>query len=88
MKRSFHVSTVFLAVSLSAFLFIACGGGGSGDDVPRSSAAYAGSSMPAFIGTTAYNGDFEELLKDIDLAADLSEGGVQSLGTTGLQIQR
>jgi len=82
MKSSFHVITAVLGVAMAAFLFIACGGGGSGDDdVPRSSPAYAGSSMPAFIGTTAYNGDFEKLLEDIDLAADLSEGGVQSLST-------
>ena len=84
MKRSFPMITVLLAVSLPAFLFLACGGGGGGDDdVPRSSPAYAGSSMPAFIDTTAYSADFEDLLGDIELAANLPEGGVQSLSTTG-----
>ena len=82
MKNSFPTITVLLAVVLSAFLFIACGGGGgSGDDVPRSSPAYAGSSMPAFIDTTAYSTDFEDLLGDIELVAGLSQNGVWRLST-------
>ena len=83
MKRSFHILIVVLAVAMMASLFMACGGGGSGDDVPRSSPAYAGSSMPAFIDTTAYSTAFEDLLGDIDLPVNLPEGGVQSLGATG-----
>ena len=83
MKRSFHILIVVLAVAMVASLFMACGGGGSGDDVPKSSPAYAGSSMPAFIDTTAYSAAFEDLFGDIDLAANLPEGGMQSLSTTG-----
>jgi hypothetical protein len=84
MKRSFHVITAVLGVAMAAFLFIACGGGGGGDDdVPRSSPAYAGSSMPAFIGTNAYNADFEKLLKDIGQVADLSGEGARRLSTIG-----
>lgn len=82
MKRSVFVTTAILGTFLAATLMIACGGGGS-DSVPRSPAAYAGSSMPAFIGTTAYLADFEDLLEDLELASDLPEGGVQSLSTTG-----
>ena len=83
MKRSIFITTAILGTFLVATLMIACGGGGGSDSVPRSPAAYAGSSMPAFIDTTAYSTDFEDLLGDLELAADFPPGGVQSLSTTG-----
>lgn len=81
MKKTIHIITGVLAVAMVAFLFIACGGGGGGDGVPKSSAAYAGSSMPAFIDTTAYSTDFEDLLGDIELVTGLLEDGVWRLST-------
>ena len=40
-------------LALGVTIMMGCGGDGGGDDVPRSSAAYAGSSLPAVLDTTS-----------------------------------
>ena len=51
------------------------GGGGGGDGLPRSQAAYAGSSMPAFMdSTTAWEYDY--FFEQIDNAVNYFQGGI------------
>ena len=91
--RKLGIFTLILMVGAGMLAMGACGGGGSdGDGLPRSSPAYAGSSMPAMVDSTTYwshdglYGDMESWIGDftggVKLGDDPPSGSDPYSGTS------